>query len=82
MPVPDAFELLEYWEQSPPEHVMLAMFAQVYTTWRPGGKPLSEEEVRVEHHKSLKQRWDAGARSAADLVGMGGVLATQSPQGR
>jgi hypothetical protein len=78
----DALDVIEYWANSPPEHEMLAMFAQVYTTWTPGGKPMTEEQARVEHQKSLKQRWDAGARSAKDLVGMGGALAMQSPQGR
>jgi hypothetical protein len=82
MTVPDAFELLDYWRESPPEHEMLAMFARVYTTWQPGGGAMTEEQARVEHQKSLKQRWDAGARSAKDLVGMGGALAMQSPQGR
>jgi hypothetical protein len=69
MTVPDAFEILGYWKTSPPEHEMLAMFAQIYTTWTPGGEPMTEEEARVKHQRSLEQRWAAGAMSAKDLVG-------------
>jgi hypothetical protein len=74
MPFRHALEVIAYWNDFPPEHEMLAMFAQCYTTWKPGGKPMTEEESRVEHAKSLKQRWAAGAMSAKDLVAGGGRL--------
>lgn len=77
MPLRDAIALLSYWDISPPEHELMSLFARIYTTWTPGGKAKTEEEARVEHQKSLEERWAAGAMSAKDLVGtMGGMQHT------
>ncbi len=72
MTLPEALELLDYWRVSPPEHEMLALFARVYTTWRPDGdKPVTE----VEHRASLEERWKAGAMSPQQMFqAMGGKV--------
>jgi hypothetical protein len=65
-----AREILEYWDECPPEHEMLALLARVYTTWEPKLKhPKTEEEVEREHRASLERRWKSGqAMSAAQMV--------------
>lgn len=63
----DARALFDYWREHPPEGEMLAMLAQVYTSWRP------KEETPESHRQSLEARWKAGAMNAAQLVAaMGG----------
>lgn len=71
MTLRDARTIVSFWRECPPEGEMLAMLARVYTTWRP---PMTEEEMLVEHRRSLQRRWSAGALSAKDIVGMGGVI--------
>ena len=79
MTLTDAQDIWEYWLSSPPEHEMIAMFATVYTTWKPGGKPMTEEDARVEHRKSLEQRWNAGALNVKQILAVtGGVI--EGPQ--
>lgn len=71
----EARSITDYWKECPPENEMLALLAQVYTTWRPSSiLNMTEEERMVEHRKSLQRRWDAGALSAQDLVRGGGVI--------
>lgn len=79
MPMRHAFEIIDYWRQWPPEHEMMAMFARVYTTWTPSGKPMTEEEAKVEHRKSLQRRWDQGALNVKQILEVtGGVI--EGPQ--
>lgn len=76
MTLPQAFELFHYWEAFPPEHEMMAMFARVYTTWKPKTKQLTEQEQRLAHQASLEARWKAGAMNAAQIMAaMGGAQA-------
>lgn len=73
MTFPEALELFDYWQTSPPEHEILGMLAKVYTTWEP--KPahsVTAEEQQAAHRASLEARWKAGALNAKDLVEMGG----------
>ena len=60
----------EYWEEWPPENETLAILAQSFTTWRPGGnRPITPEE----HQRSLEQRWASGAMNAKQILeSMGG----------
>lgn len=57
MPLPDVLALCEYWSENPPEHELGALFARVFTTWKPGGnRPMTPEE----HRASLEERWNSG----------------------
>jgi hypothetical protein len=67
MTLPEALELFDYWETSPPEHEMLSMLAQAYTTWEPKRQPRTEEEAIAAHRKSLEERWRAGAMNVAQM---------------
>lgn len=78
MTLQEARALTEYWQDCPPENELLTLLTQAFTTWKPG-KPLTEEEMIVEHRKSLQRRWDAGALNARDIVRMGGAI--QGAQG-
>jgi len=68
MTFPQVYDLFDYWAESPPEHEILAMFARVYTTWKPPGG----DSTGVAHQKSLEQRWAAGYLSPAQLFKMQG----------
>lgn len=72
----DAQELFQYWLDFPPENEMLALFARVYTTWEPKGRPMTDEDRAQSHQESLEQRWKAGAMNAKQLFeSMGGKSA-------
>ncbi len=60
----DARALTDFWRQAPPEAETLALLAAVYTSWRPEGAELTEEQVIAAHRKSLEERWRAGAMNA------------------
>lgn len=81
MTLPQALELFGYWQDFPPEHEMLAMFARVYTTWKPqGASRLSPED---EQRKSLEDRWKAGAMNAKQLFdAMGGAISLNAVPGQ
>lgn len=64
MRMSDARAITELWREAPPESEMLALLAAVYTTWRPGGKELTEEEAIAAHRRSLEERWKSGAMNA------------------
>lgn len=64
--MPEVLELFEYWDSYPPEHELLRIAIDVYTTWEPK-KNLSEAEVIAEHRRSLQQRWKAGAMNVEQL---------------
>ena len=61
MRLSDARAIAELWKEAPPEAEMLAILAQVYTSWRPGGKELTEAEQQRRHRASLEARWNAGS---------------------
>ncbi|MGC8518465.1 MAG: hypothetical protein ACP5P4_08035 [Steroidobacteraceae bacterium] len=64
MRMSDALAITKFWLQSPPEGEMLALLASVYTSWRPGGQELTEEEAIAAHRRSLEERWKGGAMNA------------------
>lgn len=64
MTLPEVYDLFDYWREHPPEHELAAIFARVFTTWKPAERELSPEE----HKRSLEERWKAGAMNAADLL--------------
>lgn len=69
----DARALSEFWQDCPPENEMLALLAQVYTTWRPVH---ARQMTAEDHQKSLEARWAAGAMNAKQLFEtMGGASA-------
>lgn len=61
----DARALSEFWQDCPPESEMLALLAQVYTTWRPVH---ARQMTPDEHQKSLEARWASGAMNAKQLL--------------
>lgn len=70
MTLPEAFEVLEYWQEFPPEHEMLALLSRVYTTWQPGG---GREMTPAEHQASLERRWKSGYLNVKQMMAiMGG----------
>lgn len=75
MTLPQAFQLFRYWNDNPPEHELLAIALQVYTSWRPNPKPVSKEAAAAEQRASLEQRWKAGAMNAKQLFEMTGGVA-------
>lgn len=76
MTLPQVYDLFEYWSRSPPEHEMMALLAQVYTTWRPDRAPMTE----AEHRRSLEARWKAGAMNPKQLFeAWGGQAAVIDP---
>lgn len=80
MTLPQALELFEYWEDFPPEHEIMAMFARVYTTWKPGNVRLTPEE---EQRRSLEERWKAGAMNPKQLFdAMGGAISLNAVPGQ
>jgi hypothetical protein len=80
MTLPEALELFEYWQSSPPEHEMLAMFARTYTTWKPQAERLPPED---EHRRSLEERWKAGAMNPKQLFeSMGGAISLNAVPGQ
>lgn len=75
MTFPQAVDMLEYWQQSPPEHELVAMFARVYTTWKPMVAGDAAAPKGNAQQKSLEERWAAGAMNAAQIFkATGGVL--------
>lgn len=74
MTLPEALEIFEYWNNWPPEHELLAMLTGAYTSWEPASrKNMTEQELQIEHRKSLEKRWAAGALDAKQIVEMGGL---------
>ncbi len=75
MTLPEALELLQFWEHSPPENEILTMLARIYTTWEPKrSTSATEEERQAAHQASLEARWKAGAMNAKQLLeAMGGA---------
>lgn len=79
MRISDAREITNQWADAPPEAEMLALFAQVYTTWKPNSAlPKTQEEADAQHMASLEARWKSGnAMNAKQLFeamgGAGGV---------
>ena len=72
MRISDARAIGELWVNAPPEAEMLALLAQVYTTWKPGG---AREMTAAEHQASLEARWRSGAAMNAKQLfeAMGGA---------
>lgn len=70
----DARAILEYWCGAPPVTEMLALLARVYTTWRPAGKPMTEEEAREALMAEQEKLWRSGAAMNAEQLfkAMGG----------
>jgi hypothetical protein len=67
MTLPQAHELLEYWQDQPPAHELLAMLAKS-AGWQ-FGKPPTEED----HRRSLELRWKMGAMNVKQMLeAMGG----------
>jgi hypothetical protein len=61
MTFPEAVELLEYWQECPPEHEFLALFARVYTSWEPKSvASMTEEEVQAANLRQIEKRWASG----------------------
>lgn len=76
----DARRLFEYWQDSPLENEMLAMFAKIYTTWKPQTGRVSAEE---DHRKSLEDRWKAGAMNPKQMFeAMGGAISLNAVPGQ
>lgn len=76
MPFREARQVLEYWNERPPEHEMMIMFAQRFMDWRPAGKQLTEKEVIAAHRRSLEERWQAGAMNIEQMWrATGGAIA-------
>ncbi len=74
MTLPEALELFDYWQNSPPEHELLAILTRAYTNWEPV-RQMTEEECQIEHRKSLEMRWKAGAMNPKQLFeATGGVI--------
>lgn len=82
MTLPQVFELFEYWNDFPPEHEFLAMFARVYTTWKPKNfKELTPEQQQDAHRKSLEERWAAGAMNPRQMFEAMGGAVSLTPNG-
>lgn len=67
----EARDLLEYWQISPPAHLVLGILARAYTTWSPEQKSLerlSEAERRAAHMADLEQRWSSGQAMRPDQM--------------
>lgn len=67
MTLPEYYALAKYWKQSPPEHESAAMFLEAYTNWEPERPPMTEEQFREWHAKSLERRWRAGAMNPKQI---------------
>lgn len=81
MTLPEALELFQYWQDFPPEHEIMAMFARVYTTWKPQSTQLSPEE---EQRKSIEDRWKSGAAMNPKQLyeAMGGAISLNAVPGQ
>lgn len=78
----EARQIFEYWQERPPEHEMIILFAQNYLGWEPRGKPLTEDEKRAAHQASLEARWKAGALNVRQMFeATGGVIAADGGPG-
>lgn len=77
----EARQVLEYWNENPPEHEMLCTLARMQG-WEPRGKPPTEAEVIAAHRKSLEQRWAAGAMNPKQLYeASGGFISADGTAG-
>lgn len=74
MTLSQARNIVKYWDNYPPEHELLAILTRAYTAWEPA-RQLTEEEIQIEHRKSLEARWKAGAMNAKQMFeATGGVI--------
>jgi hypothetical protein len=80
MTLPQVYDLVEYWQENPPVNEIAAMFATVYTTWRPAAKPMTH----AEHMESLERRWASGqAMNIKQMYeALGGNLSGHGPSGQ
>ena len=62
----EVYDLFDYWREHPPEHELAAIFARVFTTWKPAEKELTPDE----HRQSLEDRWKGGAMNPAELLAL------------
>lgn len=67
----DAFELVEYWSNWPPEHELVAFLTRAYTSWEPASAQVT---TPVQHLASLEKRWASGQAMNAKQIfdAMGG----------
>ena len=73
MSFPHAIDILDYWQQHPPENEVISLMAQVYTTWRPDADP-----ANVDPEASAKRQWAAGAMNPKQLFeALGGNAETK-----
>lgn len=78
MTLSHAREILDFWQEYPPENEMLCLLAQVYTTWKPKGEMTAQD-----HQRSLEARWAAGAMNPQQiLAAMGGTGGEMTMDGR
>jgi hypothetical protein len=69
MRMSEARAITDFWCDCPPEGEMLALLAEVYTTWRPASRRVSDA---ASHRRSLEERWAAGAMNAKQLLAVSG----------
>ena len=85
MTLTEARELFAYWAISPPENEMLVLLATVYTTWRPKqigiSKERTEQDIMIEHRRSLEDRWARGALNVRQMYEMGGPRVSTGHRG-
>lgn len=82
MPFRQARQILDYWKEDPPEHELLGLYARVRMGWKPNAKPVTEEEARIAHRKSLEERWAAGAMNIKQMwEATGGVISADGTAG-
>jgi hypothetical protein len=80
----DARMLSKYWQDSPPEHELAALFARVQFGWKPlSERSLTPEQIRDEHQKSLEARWANGAMNPKQMFeAMGGAISLNGTPGQ
>jgi hypothetical protein len=79
MTLPEATDIYRYWQDSPPEHELLARLAAFQTGWKPASsKPMTREE----HQRSLEERWRGGVMNPKQLFeATGGAITLDGAQG-
>jgi hypothetical protein len=80
MTLPQYYDLSKYWADHPPEHEILGMLAQAFTSWEPKSSLIMTVE---EHRESLEARWKSGvAMNVKQLFeATGGLLSLDGRQG-
>lgn len=62
MTLSQAKKIFSYWDESPPEHEILAILARAQTNWEPkSSREMTEEERQIAHRASLEARWKSGS---------------------